>query len=148
MLDSVQRLQLVHSATSMIMFHFFMRYSHWPFARISVSSSAKADDPVITELPGVLDARLRGHDSLWCGMVIYFAGTRCAAFRLSRISLSFSISAYVPDMCSVRRSHNSTCTSELAPASEWVDLVCVRSGVSRLRQPPRSTDLPGSPIGS
>ena len=35
-----------------------------------------------------------------------------------------------------------------APAIECVELVCVRSGVSRLRQPPRSSDLPGSPIGS
>src|SRR5215203_626458 len=149
MLDSVQRLQLVHSATSMIMFHFFIALLSLAFARISVSSSAKADDPVITAGPGVLDARFRGHDvQACCVRHLYFAGTRCAAFRLSRTSLSFSISAYVPDMCSVRRSHSSTCTSELAPASEWVDFVCVRSGVSRLRQPPRSTDLPGSPIGS
>src|SRR3977135_1291131 len=52
------------------------------------------------------------------------------------------------DPYTMRRSPTSICTSELAPASEWVDLVWVRSGVSRLRQPPRSTERPGSPIGS
>src|SRR6202140_2822514 len=103
MAESVHRLQLVHSATSMIMFHFFM---------------------------------------------VYFAGTRLASLSVRLISLSFSIAANTADICSVRPSHSSICTSELAPASEWVLLVWVRSGVSRLRQPPRSTDFPGSPIGS
>src|SRR5258707_11888201 len=78
----------------------------------------------------------------------HFAGTRLAASSTRLTALSFSISANTADMCSVRPSHSSTSTNALAPASEWVDLVCVRSGVSRLRQPPRSTDLPGSPIGS
>ena len=40
----------------------------------------------------------------------------------SRTSLSFSMRAKVSDMCSVRPSHSSTCTSELAPAIECVDL--------------------------
>src|SRR5215469_1409734 len=78
----------------------------------------------------------------------HFTGSRCASLSVRLISLSYSGAAKAADMCSVRRSHSSISTSELAPASEWVLLVCVRSGVSRLRQPPRSTDLPGSPIGS
>src|ERR1700730_769881 len=94
----------------------------------------------------LLDARFRGHDDRMCSR--HFAGTRLAAFRVSFTWRSLSIWAKAPDTCSMRRSHTSICTSELAPASEWVDLVWVRSGVSRLRQPPRSTELPGSPIGS
>src|SRR5204863_9479276 len=78
----------------------------------------------------------------------HFAGTREAALSERFISASLSIRAKVSDMCSLRPSHSPPCTRELAPAMEWVDLVCVRSGVSRLRHPPRSTDLPGSPRGS
>ena len=80
--------------------------------------------------------------------VNYFAGTSSASFNVRLISLSFSIAAKVSYTCSMRRSHNSTCTSECEPASECVVLVWVLCGVSRLRQPPRSTDFPGSPIGA
>ena len=38
----------------------------------------------------------------------YFAGTSCAAFSVSRTSLSFSIRAKVSDMCSMRPSQSST----------------------------------------
>src|SRR5207237_4123543 len=78
----------------------------------------------------------------------HFAGTSWAALSDSRTALSFSMRAKVSDMCSVRPSQISTCTSAFAPAMECVDLVCVRSGVSRLRHPPLSTDFPGSPMGS
>src|SRR5262249_29417181 len=61
---------------------------------------------------------------------------------------SFSIAANASDMCSVRPSQGSICTSALAPASACVDFVCDLCGVSWFRQPPRSTDLPASPIGS
>ena len=43
---------------------------------------------------------------------IHFAGTS-GPRNVRLISLSFSIAAKVSDMCSVRRSHSSTCTSEL-----------------------------------
>src|SRR5215208_3961003 len=165
MLDSVQRLQLVHSATSIIMFHFFIRLlqiaaAHAqasiyppvvPRKRGTITRFASVDRPALPHLRehGVWVPAFAGTTADVSGFrITHFAGTRCAAFSESRTSSSLSISAYVSDICSVRRSHSSTCTSELAPASEWVDLVCVRSGVSRLRQPPRSTDLPGSPIGS
>src|ERR1700709_1985975 len=108
MAESVHNWQFVHSATSMIMFHFFMT--------------------------------LR--------FLYHFAGTKCASCSVRLISLSFSIAAKVSDMCSMRPSHTSTCTIDCAPASECVVLVWVLCGVSRLRQPPRSTDLPGSPIGA
>src|SRR5215475_6980955 len=78
----------------------------------------------------------------------HFAGTSAAALSVSRTCRSCSMRAKVSDMCSIRPSHNSTCTNDWAPASEWVVLVCVWCGVSWLRQPPRSTDFPGSPIGS
>src|SRR5262249_55386595 len=133
MVASVHRLQLVHSATSMIMFHFGMGL----LAFLRSPDGAKRH-------PG----RQPPHFASLNAGYSHFAGTRLAAFKLSLISRSFSIAAKVADMCSTRRSQTSICTSELAPASECVDFVCVRSGVSRLRQPPRSTDLPGSPIGS
>src|SRR5437773_2694122 len=116
MAASVHRLQLVHSATSMIMFHFFIG---------DCSEAAPLDK-----------------------LTRYFAGSRCASLSVRLISLSLSAAAKAADIYSVRPSQSSIWTSALAPASEWVVLVCVRSGVSRLRQPPRSTDLPGSPIGS
>src|SRR5499425_3558289 len=78
----------------------------------------------------------------------HFAGTNCASFSTRLILASFWMVANVADTCSVRRSHSSISTSALAPASACVDLVCDLCGVSRLRQPPRSTALPGSPIGS
>src|SRR5262249_15925726 len=62
----------------------------------------------------------------------YFAGTRFASFSVRLISLSLFSVAKAADRCSVRPSHGSICTSALEPASEWVVLVCVRSGVSRL----------------
>src|SRR6185369_8210587 len=111
MAASVHKLQLVHSATSMIMFHFFM----------------------------TLSPR-------------YFAGTSGAGLRRTRgffaAALLCAAPAKAAEMNAVLPSHGTTSTSALAPASECVVLVCVRSGVSRLRQPPRSTDRPGSPIGS
>src|SRR5436853_7684549 len=107
MVASVHRLQFVHSATSMIMFHFFM------------------------------------------AMLAYLAGTRTGGFfaltfgSLGLVSFAFSAPAKACDRCSVRRSQSSISTSALAPASACVLLVCDLCGVSRLRQPPRSTDLPG-----
>src|SRR5262245_65255035 len=100
MAASVHRLQFVHSATSMMRFHFCMDY---------------------------------------------FAGTSDASCSVRLTTLSFSIAAKVSDMCSVRPSHSSTCTNACEPANECVDLVCVLCGVSRFKQPPRSTDFPGSP---
>src|ERR1700739_2030275 len=133
MVASVHRLQLVHSATSMMRFHFCMGL----LVLLRSPDGAKRH-------PG---PQLPHFASLNAGY-IHFAGTSDAAFSVSFTAQSFSIAANVADMCSMRRSQTSICTSELAPAGEGVDLVCVRSGVSRLRQPPRSTDLPGSPIGS
>src|SRR5580704_1825552 len=119
MVASAHSWQFVHSATSMIMFHLAMENSEY----FSLPDFGEGEEN-------------------------YFAGTRLAASSVRLMPLSRSSSAKVADMCSVRPSHSSTCTSALAPASEWVDLVWVRSGVSRLRQPPRSTDLPGSRMGS
>src|SRR5882724_6306457 len=84
----------------------------------------------------------------------HFAGTSVGVFWAARgfavslVSLGLSRLAKAAETCAVRRFQNSICTSALAPASACVDLVCDLCGVSRLRQPPRSTDLPGSPIGS
>src|SRR5258705_1319834 len=94
----------------------------------------------------VLDAPLsRGMTTVFFP---HFARTRLAAFRDSFTCRSLSIWAKAPDTCSTRRSHTSIWTSQLAPGSEWVVLVWVRSVVSRFRQPPRSTEGPGSPVGS
>src|SRR6187200_1106240 len=101
-------------------------------------------DPRIHLLAKRMDRRVKPGDD-GC---IYFAGTNCASCSVRLISWSFAIAAKVSDMCSVRPSHSSTCTIDCEPASECVVLVWVLCGVSRLRQPPRSTDLPGSPIGA
>src|SRR5450631_563486 len=78
----------------------------------------------------------------------YFAGTRCAVLSLLRISSSLSISAKASEMYSVLPSHSTISTRPCEPASACVDLVCERCGINRLTTPPRSTDRPGSPIGS
>ena len=57
----------------------------------------------------------------------FFAGTNCASLSVRLISLSFSMAANAADICSMRPSHSSICTSELAPASE-----CVRLGLRAL----------------
>src|SRR5262252_4331257 len=149
MVASVHRLQLVHSATSMMRFHFC----------IGLPAESALPPPcggglgwgvvavVHNRTTPTLTPPHKGEGNR-NAIHYHLAGTRLAALSVSWISRSFAIAANVADMCSMRRSHGSICTSELAPASEWVDFVWVRSGVSRLRQPPRSTDLPGSPIGS
>ncbi len=79
----------------------------------------------------------------------YFAGTRLRGFQRALDALVALELARRSRTCArCGRPTARPAPAQLAPASEWVDLVCVRSGVSRLRQPPRSTDLPGSPIGS
>src|SRR5579883_3003174 len=107
MVASVHRLQLVHSATSMIMFHFFIGGSLRYFAGTSVGGA-------------------------FC--------LRAASCLISAFGSSLPV-AKAAARCSVRPSQGSISTRALAPASACVDLVCERSGVSRLRQPPRSTDL-------
>src|SRR5258708_2553477 len=122
--------------TSTIMIHGLRACTSQPWSRRSSHEFLSQSSPSPKDIP--IDRKGEDH----------FAGTRLAASSTRLTALSFSISANTADMCSVRPSHSSTSTNALAPASEWVDLVCVRSGVRRFRQPPRSTDLPGSPIGS
>src|SRR5262249_24295710 len=134
MASRVHKLQLVHSATSMTMFHFFIAMLFY----LAIACVPYRDQRVAASRPPGDDGAGRHH----------FGGSRCAPFSVRLISTSCSKAAKAAYMCSTLRSQSSISTRELAPGSEWVLLVWVRSGVSRLRQPPRSTDLPGSPIGS
>jgi hypothetical protein len=59
--------------------------------------------------------------------VHHFAGTSAGGTLGFRLALGSGFaSANAAEMCSGRRSHGSTSTSELAPASACVDLVCER----------------------
>src|SRR5262245_20613779 len=167
MAASVQSWQFVHSATSMIMFHFFIaplsESVGWATARNGYRTISYFPAPLPTICTSALlvalmvgkGARDLSQSQLGAlrlcppyASTNHFAGTSCASRSVRLISASFCMAAKVSDTCSVRRSHSSISTSALAPASACVDLVCDLCGVSRLRQPPRSTDLPGSPIGS
>src|ERR1700730_17018592 len=153
MVASVHRLQFVHSATSMIMFHFFMAHtfvglqgspSLRSFPRTRESSLCQIALTFDEAKPGSPRPRGRAEEGRH-----HFAGTNADGTLALRLTLGSGFaSANAAEMCSGRRSHGSTSTSELAPAKACVDLVCERSGVSRLRQPPRSTVLPGSPMGA
>src|SRR5262245_12082561 len=60
MVASVHRLQLVHSATSMIMFHFFMSVRACPSSRSQASSSHRigtADLPGLKSQPKLRECR-------------------------------------------------------------------------------------------
>src|ERR1039458_6361831 len=73
------------------------------------------------------------------------AASRHVPTFLSFVSL---VSAKASERYSVLPSHSSISTRPCEPASACVDLVCERCGISKLTTPPRSTDRPGSPIGS
>src|SRR5215470_4555629 len=147
MAASVHSWQLVHSATSMIRFHLDIATPVEPSFETHRCAMLLAMRTENIDRPHPEEAAKRPSRG-WQRLIHHFAGTRLATSPMRSITFCFSISANTADTCSVRPSHGSTSTNALAPASEWVDLVWVRSGVSRLRQPPRSTDLPGSPIGS
>src|SRR5439155_9784986 len=134
MADSAHNWQFVHSATSMIMFHFFIGHSLLGAPPLRRAFGAPQDEALLHLHRLILRRPLLRPSRRMGDGPNHFAGTSCAASSARLISASslsfavmesFSIAAKVSDMCSMRPSHSSTCTIDCAPASECVVLVWV-----------------------
>src|ERR1700686_886195 len=121
MVARVHRLQFVHSATSMTMFHFFMActFSDFSSARRDLRSFPRTRDPAFAEShrlwigqsPG---PRVRGDER--GEAPCHFAGTSVGAAGL-RLALGSGLAvAKAAETCSARPSQGSISTRELAPA--------------------------------